>query len=50
LGTLAITDCRRALEHLQPDHVHVVADGRIVATGGPELARRLETEGYESFT
>ncbi len=49
LGTLAITHYQRLLEHLQPDHVHVLVDGRIVASGGPELARQLETEGYESF-
>jgi Fe-S cluster assembly ATP-binding protein len=49
LGILAITHYQRLLEHLQPDHVHVLMDGRIVASGGPELAHRLETEGYESF-
>lgn len=49
LGTLAITHYQRLLEHLQPDHVHVLIDGRIVASGGPELARKLETDGYESF-
>ncbi len=49
LGTLAITHYQRLLEHLQPDHVHVLVDGRIVASGGPELALKLETDGYESF-
>jgi Fe-S cluster assembly ATP-binding protein len=49
LGTLAITHYQRLLDHLQPDHVHVLIDGRIVASGGPELAQKLETEGYESF-
>ncbi|MEM9561803.1 MAG: Fe-S cluster assembly ATPase SufC [Actinomycetota bacterium] len=49
LGTLAITHYQRLLDHLQPDHVHVLIDGRIAASGGPELARQLETEGYESF-
>ena len=49
LGTLAITGHRRLLEHLQPDHVHVLIDGRIVASGGPELAAQLERNGYESF-
>ncbi|MEM7275455.1 MAG: Fe-S cluster assembly ATPase SufC [Actinomycetota bacterium] len=49
LGTLAITHYQRLLEHLQPDHVHVLVDGRIVASGGPELAVKLETDGYESF-
>lgn len=50
LGTLAITHCQRLLDHPQPDQVHVMVGGRIVASGGPELASRLETEGYESFT
>jgi Fe-S cluster assembly ATP-binding protein len=49
LGTLAITHYQRLLDHLRPDHVHVLVEGRIVASGGPELAHRLETEGYESF-
>jgi Fe-S cluster assembly ATP-binding protein len=49
LGILAITHYQRLLEHLQPDHVHVLMDGRIVASGGPELAHQLEVEGYESF-
>ncbi|MEZ5227308.1 MAG: Fe-S cluster assembly ATPase SufC [Acidimicrobiales bacterium] len=49
LGTLAITHYQRLLDHLQPDVVHVLIDGTVVATGGPELAMQLETEGYESF-
>ncbi|MEZ5408879.1 MAG: Fe-S cluster assembly ATPase SufC [Acidimicrobiales bacterium] len=49
LGILAITHYQRLLDHLQPDHVHVLYGGRIVASGGPELARQLEREGYESF-
>jgi Fe-S cluster assembly ATP-binding protein len=49
LGILAITHYQRLLQHLEPDHVHVLIDGRIAASGGPELARRLEAEGYESF-
>ena len=47
LGVLAITPYQRLLEELQPDHVHVIVDGRIVDSGGPELAARLEAEGYE---
>jgi Fe-S cluster assembly ATP-binding protein len=35
---------------VKPDKVHVLAKGRIVASGGPELARQLETEGYESLS
>ncbi|MEM7338616.1 MAG: Fe-S cluster assembly ATPase SufC [Actinomycetota bacterium] len=49
LGLLAITHYQRLLEHLKPDHVHVLIDGRIVASGGPDLAVKLEREGYESF-
>ncbi|MEM8922631.1 MAG: Fe-S cluster assembly ATPase SufC [Actinomycetota bacterium] len=49
LGILAITHYQRLLDHLQPDKVHVLYDGRIVASGGPELAVQLERDGYESF-
>ncbi len=49
LGTLAITHYQRLLDHLQPDHVHILVDGRIVASGGMELAAQLEQDGYESF-
>jgi Fe-S cluster assembly ATP-binding protein len=43
---LVITHYQRLLEHIVPDHVHVLADGRIVRSGGPELARELEARGY----
>ena len=49
LGVLAITHYQRLLEHLQPDFVHVLVEGRIVESGGPEIAHRLEAEGYDSF-
>ena len=49
LGILAITHYQRLLEHLVPDVVHVLVDGRIVATGGPELAREVEAKGFEAF-
>ncbi len=49
LGTLAITHYQRLLDHLQPDVVHVMVDGRVVASGGMELAATLEADGYESF-
>ncbi len=49
LGALAITHYQRLLDHLSPDHVHVMIDGKIAASGGPELAKKLETDGYESF-
>ncbi|QOC21707.1 Fe-S cluster assembly ATPase SufC [Wenzhouxiangella sp. AB-CW3] len=43
---LVITHYQRLLEYLEPDHVHVLSDGRIVESGGKELAERLEREGY----
>jgi len=49
LGILLITHYRRILEHLTPDHVHVLLAGRIVESGGIELAERLEREGFDSF-
>ncbi len=49
LGVLAITHYNRLLHELKPDHVHILAKGRIVATGGPELALQLETDGYAAF-
>jgi Fe-S cluster assembly ATP-binding protein len=49
LGVLAITHYNRLLQELQPDHVHILAQGRIVKSGGPELAAQLETDGYAAF-
>ena len=49
MGALLITHYQRLLSYVQPDFVHVFTDGRIVAEGGPELAQKLEAEGYESF-
>jgi len=46
-GTLIITHYQRLLNYIEPDHVHVMMQGRIVKSGGPELAQRLEAEGYE---
>ncbi|MGN7501591.1 MAG: Fe-S cluster assembly ATPase SufC [Alphaproteobacteria bacterium] len=46
---LVITHYQRLLDYIKPDVVHVLADGRIVETGGPELALRLEEEGYAKF-
>ncbi|MEO0983401.1 MAG: Fe-S cluster assembly ATPase SufC [Pseudomonadota bacterium] len=46
-GMLVITHYQRLLDHIQPDKVHVLADGRIIKTGGPDLAHRLEKEGYD---
>jgi Fe-S cluster assembly ATP-binding protein len=49
MGALVITHYQRILNYITPDHVHVFVDGRIVESGGPELAHRLEAEGYEAF-
>jgi Fe-S cluster assembly ATP-binding protein len=49
LGILLITHYQRLLNELTPDHVHILVDGRIVASGGLELAERLERDGYEAF-
>ena len=45
-AVLLITHYQRLLDYVQPDAVHVLADGRIVRSGGPELARELEAQGY----
>ncbi|HEX5493904.1 MAG TPA: Fe-S cluster assembly ATPase SufC [Mycobacteriales bacterium] len=50
VGTLLITHYTRILRYITPDFVHVFYRGRIVEEGGPELAGRLEDEGYERFT
>jgi Fe-S cluster assembly ATP-binding protein len=49
LGILLITHYRRILDHLTPDRVHILVDGRIVDTGGPELAALLDREGFDAF-
>jgi Fe-S cluster assembly ATP-binding protein len=49
MGVLAITHYQRLLDHLRPDVVHILIDGRIVERGGSEIAERLEREGYEAF-
>lgn len=46
-GMLVITHYQRLLDHIKPDKVHVLAGGKIIKTGGPELALRLEKEGYD---
>jgi Fe-S cluster assembly ATP-binding protein len=46
-GCLIITHYQRLLDHVRPDHVHVMIDGAIVQSGGPELALKLEDQGYE---
>ena len=49
VGVLLITHYTRILRYIQPDFVHVFVDGRIAEEGGPELAERLEAEGYDRF-
>jgi len=47
MGMLVITHYQRILNYIQPDFVHIMLDGRIVESGGPELALKLEAEGYD---
>src|SRR5690242_18116323 len=49
MGALVITHYQRILDYIEPDHVHVFVDGRIAESGGPELAKLLEAEGYDKF-
>ncbi|MAA75251.1 MAG: Fe-S cluster assembly ATPase SufC [Salinisphaeraceae bacterium] len=49
-STVLVTHYKRLLEHVQPDHVHVLAKGRILKSGGMELADALEAEGYSGIT
>jgi len=49
LGVLAITHYQRLLDELHPDRVHIMIDGRIVESGGMEIATRLEAEGYDAW-
>ena len=49
MGTLLITHYTRILNYIKPDFVHVFIDGKMVEEGGPELAERLEAEGYDRF-
>ena len=49
MGVVLITHYQRLLDELQPDHVHILVDGRIVSSGGMELAEQLERDGYEAF-
>jgi Fe-S cluster assembly ATP-binding protein len=48
-GMLVITHYQRLLDHIAPDRVHVMSAGKIVASGGPELAKELEAEGYDKY-
>lgn len=48
-GFLIITHYQRLLDYITPDHVHILLDGKLVESGGPELAKRLEAEGYDGI-
>jgi Fe-S cluster assembly ATP-binding protein len=48
-GFLVITHYQRLLDHIKPDVVHIMADGRIVKTGGPDLALEVENNGYSDI-
>ena len=48
-GILMITHYKRILNYVQPDFVHVFANGQVVKTGGAELADQLESDGYDQF-
>ncbi|MEX1092343.1 MAG: hypothetical protein WEF28_04220, partial [Acidimicrobiia bacterium] len=48
-GFLIITHYQRLLDYITPDAVHIFMDGRILESGGPQLAKKLEEEGYDSF-
>ena len=49
MGVVIITHYQRLLTELKPDHIHILVNGQIVESGGPELALQLEKEGYERF-
>jgi Fe-S cluster assembly ATP-binding protein len=49
MSVLLITHYQRLLDYIKPDHVHVMVDGRIVQSGGPEVALELEAEGYRTY-
>ncbi|MST34336.1 Fe-S cluster assembly ATPase SufC [Acidimicrobiaceae bacterium USS-CC1] len=49
LGVLLVTHYQRILDRVTPDVVHLLVDGRVVTSGGPDLAKKLEAEGYEAW-
>ena len=49
MGVLTITHYQRLLDHLQPDHVHILVDGKIIESGGFELVEKLDSQGYEAW-
>ena len=49
MGVVLITHYQRLLDEIEPDHVHILVDGRIVANGDMALVRELERDGYDAF-
>jgi Fe-S cluster assembly ATP-binding protein len=49
MGVLVITHYQRLLTYLEPDFVHIIVDGHIVESGGPELSKRLERDGFAAW-
>ena len=49
LGVLVITHYQRLLDHLHPDHVHIMADGKIIRSGGMELVETIEADGFDAI-
>ena len=49
VGILLITHYQRILNYIQPNHVHIMSDGKIIKSGGKELAIELEADGYENY-
>jgi Fe-S cluster assembly ATP-binding protein len=49
MGVMLITHYTRILKYIRPDYVHVFVDGKIAEEGGPELAEKLEAEGYDKY-
>ena len=49
MGVILVTHYTRILKYIKPDFVHVFVDGRIADQGGPDLADRLEEEGYDRY-
>jgi len=47
MGVLVITHYQRILNYIKPDRVHVMVDGKIEVSGGPDLALKLESKGYD---
>ena len=49
MGVLTITHYQRLLDHLNPDYVHILVDGKIIESGGFELVEKLDSQGYEGW-